>query len=917
MKHLPAFVCLAAFCLIEGFGCARDLRLNHMPQPMDITELDEHEGQPVDIAPWAYSWRADRAVQERPEAYFIPRRLERLDRVYRTAYAALPPSELKSIYYDMPDLLSPLPPAPTGQLQAALLWTGGLSKYQVELVWPDGVQQIPSQNAVEVRVYPTSYGWFGWTVDKILAGPELLPDHRTWTYRSDPMAKMDWAYSTRVDAATEMVAVFYDRPRAPSGAPCAVPDIRVTGPSAGNWKRMDVEIEWGFQAESKDSDFDGWLEPSVALFGPVTPLAENNGVRVKEGCRWQSRVTAGTARRGIFVPLLYAPDSRPGLDSRITVWSDNSGFTFRISDLEDGPILIPEHGAFVTRAGSGQTARQFAAELAARNLKSIRQMTREHREAASWEELMREVRLWTCPEGTIFAPFPAVEDPPMQVELPDRGWTDAWRAASFQLKGKHMWGGLAFEVARVAHEMDLVGLHAEADKVYEYFLQAPGAKPDGDYTDGDGALEYAASMRHDMGYSHDGTHASTGRLLFAMAERYFLTGDKDWFQRNRARLQAAADWIIRQRTLYMKDIPNRRDLHAAGLMPPCMLGDYAIPSCDWHWYYVDNALSLQGLQRFADALSEFDPEAGRKYHDEAKAFREDLRRAVNREAARAPVRLGRDGMFHSYIPRMAYAGGIPGPELGAPQFPDCDRFMGALPLAEPFAVLDASDTRITDTLDVMEEWGTSAGVVLEKEEARKSKGLPAEDAWFWNCFVILPKASHNANIYLLQDDIPSFLRFWMNSYASVVGADGKLWEHWHLGNYDPCGAPDNGTAGWFMENFRNLLVMEEGRSLWIARATPRAWLEQGKRILVRNAPTYFGPLSYETVSHVDNGEIAVSIEIPSRRPPDCVLLRVRHPRQKPIASVRVNDRAWNDFDRAREVVRLHDVHGTVNVVAIY
>ena len=48
-------------------------------------------GQPVDIAPWSYGWRADRAVQERAEAYFIPRRLERIDRVYRTAKEALPP----------------------------------------------------------------------------------------------------------------------------------------------------------------------------------------------------------------------------------------------------------------------------------------------------------------------------------------------------------------------------------------------------------------------------------------------------------------------------------------------------------------------------------------------------------------------------------------------------------------------------------------------------------------------------------------------------------------------------------------------------------------------------------------------------------------------------------------------------------
>jgi hypothetical protein len=278
-----------------------------------------------------------------------------------------------------------------------------------------------------------------------------------------------------------------------------------------------------------------------------------------------------------------------------------------------------------------------------------------------------------------------------------------------------------------------------------------------------------------MGYSHDGTHASTGRLLFAMAERYFLTGDREWFARNRARLQAAADWMIRQRTLYMKDTPGREHLMVVGLMPPCMLGDYAIPSCDWHWYYVDNALSLQGLQRFADVLMELDPPAGRKYREEAVAFHQDLRRAVDREAALSPVRLGRDGAFHSYLPRMAYARGLTGPELGAPQFPDCDRFMGALPLAEPFGVIAASDPRMVDTLEVMEEQGTAVAAVREREEARAKKGLPTNEAWFWHCFTILPKASHNANIYLLQDDVPNFLRFWMNAYASVVGADGKLW----------------------------------------------------------------------------------------------------------------------------------------------
>ncbi|MHB1456917.1 MAG: hypothetical protein ACYC0V_08395 [Armatimonadota bacterium] len=871
-----------------------------------------HVGQPVDIAPWTYAWRADLAVQSKPEAYFIPRRLDRLDKVYRTAYDALPPDQLKSIFYELPDLLKPLLPAPKNKLQAGLLWTGGLNDYRVELRWPSDAKTIPSPDAVEVRAYPTSWGWFGWVVDQILSKPVISDDGRTWTYKSDPTAKMDAAYNARVPAATEMVAVFYEKT---VGKP-VVPDIHIIGPSIGSWKKMDVEIEWGFLPGTEQKDIDARVEPYVAKIGPIAPLTNDRSTTITGKLRWESPAMGGE-RRGVVIPLLYAPDSTPGLDSRVTVWTAKSGFTFRISDLDKGPIFIPGQGVFITKSGSGQTGRRFAKELASKNLQSISQMGREHRETASWDELMQEVRLWTCPDGTAVPPLPKVPDSPMKVELSDQRWADAWRAASFQLQGEHMWGGLAFEVGRVAHDMDMIGLHKEADKVYEHFLKSPGAKSDGDYSDGKGALEWATTMRHDMGYSHDGTHASTGRLLFAMAERYFLTGDKEWFEKNRIRLQAAADWIIRQRTDYMKHIPNRKDLFVAGLMPPSMLGDYAIPTCDWHWYYIDNVLDLQGLQRFADALMVSDKKLGEKYQNEADAFRKDLKRVVEKDAALAPVRLGRDGTFSSFIPRMPYIRGLTGPEIGAPQFPDTDKFMGALPLAEPYAALNAGDYRMVDTLELMEEMGTSASAIKANEDARKLKGLPTDDAWFWTAFVILPKASHNANIYLLQDDIPNFLRFWMNSYASVVGADGKLWEHWHLGGYDVCTSPDNGTAGWFMENFRNMLVMEDGQSLWVARATPRAWLEQGKRIAIKDAPTCFGTLAYEIVSDVDNGKITATINIPNRNPLKSVIVRFRHPKSSPIKSVTVNGKPWKEFKPAKETIELKGLTGKAVVVASY
>lgn len=916
---------LMAMLAVANLCVAATSEPNSPALPAKSTGLDKLVGEPVDISPWAYAWRADRTVQERPEAAFIPRRLERMDQVYRTAFSELPQEKLKSIYYDMPDLLKPLPPKPAGRLLTGLLWTGGVAQYRVELVWPSGAEKIPSTEAVEVRVYPTSFGWFGWTVDKILSHPEISKDRQTWTYQSEPGGQMDWAFSGRVDAATEMVAVFIDSNLTRYWQP-VVPFIRVICPELGVWKRIDVEVEWGFQPGTEKTILDGCVDSYLAVTGHISPLPSDRGTRVKTGHQWQSRAT-GHSRRGIVVPMLCTAGSLPGLDSRLTVWTGSSGFTIRVSDLDNGPILIPEQGLFFTRVGSGHTARQYAAELKARNLKSVRRMVREHQEAASWEEVMREVRLSTCPPGTVLAPFPAVEDPPMQVELPDPGWTTAWRAASFQMKGKHMWGGLAVEVSRVAHQMDLVGLHEEADKVYQYFLQAPGAKSDGDYVDGQGALEWAKDMRHDMGYSHDGTHASTGGLLFAMMDRYFLTGDKEWFHTHRARLTAAADWIIRQRRLYLKDVPNRQDLFVAGLLPPAMLGDYAIPSSDWRWYYSDNAFALQGLQRFADVLNVVDPQAGERYSEEAAAFRQDLCRAAEKEASLSPVRLLRDGVYHRFIPAMVYARGLMcNLEFNAPQRPQTDVLVGSLPLAEPFAALAADDIRMTGTLDVMEEVGMSPHITAHVLTVNVMKPLrtplrctgEVEERWFWIGYGgSFPKASHNANLYLLQDDVPNFLRFWMNSYAALVGADGKLWEWGQLGKYTSCQHPDNGTAGWFMENFRNLLVMEEGRSLWVARATPRVWLEQGKKITIRNAPTYFGKVAYEIVSDVDHGKITAVIEMPARELPERLLVRFRHPHEALIKKVIVDGAPWNRFNPDKELIELTGRPGKVQVTAVY
>jgi hypothetical protein len=130
-------------------------------------------------------------------------------------------------------------------------------------------------------------------------------------------------------------------------------------------------------------------------------------------------------------------------------------------------------------------------------------------------------------------------------------------------------------------------------------------------------------------------------------------------------------------------------------------------------------------------------------------------------------------------------------------------------------------------------------------------------------------------------------------------------EHrWRWGQYF---GPPSTDGAWF-ELYRNMLLREkDDHTLILAQATPRAWLEDGKEIAVRNAPTWFGPLTYNVHSRAKSGSIAASFQLESDGLGTTVLLRLRRPAGKPIRSVTMNGKAWHDFDVNEEWIRIPNV----------
>jgi len=130
--------------------------------------------------------------------------------------------------------------------------------------------------------------------------------------------------------------------------------------------------------------------------------------------------------------------------------------------------------------------------------------------------------------------------------------------------------------------------------------------------------------------------------------------------------------------------------------------------------------------------------------------------------------------------------------------------------------------------------------------------------------------------------------------------------------------PQSTDGAWF-ELFRNMLLRElDDRTLLIAQATQRKWLANGQRIDVQRAPTYFGQVSFHIESQVQSGRIIATVEFAGQNRPQTLLVRFRHPEEKPIRSETVDGQDWKDFDTQKEWVRIaNPVRDRYSVVAIY
>jgi len=575
------------------------------------------------------------------------------------------------------------------------------------------------------------------------------------------------------------------------------------------------------------------------------------------------------------------------------------------------------------------TAKEFVAELKSRNLETIRQRVRSHEEQ-DWTGAVSILHGTDLPQ--IPSP-PAGLEPPMQVRVPSKELTAQWNLGYWHLTrhaerhpengrlwfNDHPYGILAAENYMIFLMLDLMGAHKEAEDGLDQWVSLPlehrteghhdwslPGKPSGLFTEGYGSMSFAVGPPGWGGHM-DAVHAfGPGSIGFALVEHLRLSGDTQWFKESAPRILENANWMIRQRKVNEAMVPGGERLWNKGLMPALQV----TPDSGglWMQFYECEAYYWLFLDRFANAYKTVDPVGAKRLQDEADDYRNDILRAVDRTIALSPVVPVRDGTYRSVIPFGCYVRGLStgawgwlrdgsGSHVGPLYW---ETVQSALPLVSPAALYSPLDVRVQGFLDVLED-----RLLLENPKVIIRLGEDVvEKKWFSTGWQYQGGLERTANVHLAAGDVGPFLRTWLNLYAiNILPHDEYVFNE-----HTTQGPPDKiYEEAAFLERFRNLLLWEDGNSLWIAKAAPRDWFAPGQTISVKNAPTHFGTVDYEI-----NGNQA-TLKIPEHAKLESVILRMRSPDGKPITSVKVNEKPWTVFDAGTETVVLRGLSGTVTV----
>ena len=431
----------------------------------------------------------------------------------------------------------------------------------------------------------------------------------------------------------------------------------------------------------------------------------------------------------------------------------------------------------------------------------------------------------------------------MKIDVPDELASTAWRLAFWHVKRRCIKEGDTYLISYLPVRVpagpgimeNFLGSGHAGGTCHDAIGLQPvvqGARPDGGtrhVLQQKGRLNVSGwDLNHGQGH---------GSMLYAMAQHYLLSGDRAWLAEHLANFKAAAEWIVRERKQWIEKVGP--DAWSAGLIPPCELGDYA----DWRSLYQTNVFFWRGMKHAALAIADVDPAAGARFLNEAEQYRLAIIQAVDRSVVLSPVVRVNDGTYRRYIPPQPYLRGLRWSNHESVWGGPCRRHLAGRRRRRRQPLHWACCPRMTrgwtrrstcseDSIYI-DNW--MVRMHAQQRQPNNPQSWFTMGGYYYQCGY-----SQSALAHLLRDDVPNYLRSMFNQYAVDVDPEKRYQFREHPNRTgEGNGGDKTFEVGAFLERMRSMLVLEEGNELWLARATPRTWLEQGKKIGVMGAAESF------------------------------------------------------------------------------
>ncbi len=879
------------------------------------------QGTAANIASSAYTYRADNGTESNPPESWI-------------ALAWFSAQPLNKVL----DIHSPA----IRRVLNSLLWEEIRRVQTVVLSWNDS-GEVPPVETLEITTLEkknTASSWWNnlISVQKSIK-PVLADDGKSVIYRFDS--------TTNINAVIVSV-------KNGNASELKVPDVQVYGEA--QWKTMDVEIEWAYNKENVKTDYSGYIEAYDGVISKLKAVDGDKVTKVNDKIKWSSP-GRGKKSRGITFQLNYIGSSikrniipyttqKEDVERTIiTLWTNVGNFSFLAADLENGPIYAKEYNVFIKKAGDPISAQQFINKTS--HLSTVREKIRKAEEQKTLHAIKGILKI----EEDSLPPFPQIPqgfDSKMTINIPDKILNNQWNITPWHLLrhskkdsitgrlvfNDYPYGVLAAETYLILAALDYMGLHQQAKDGYHQWLKLPtqpfvsigeiaGPKlgdnkrdkhfggsfqdrPTGNFSDGYGSFTLAEGVPGIAGHL-DGVHAyGPGCIGWAINEHYLLTRDNSWLNANVERIKANVEWMLRQRQFLKKMLPGGERLWGKGLQPALeATPDSQGMFMQWYW---SEAFYYATVARFVKLLEKVDKAGAAKLQVEVEQYKNDIIAAVDRSIALSPIVQTADSAYHSVIPFGCYMRGLGTGAWGWDRNGSVDHWgmltfetdLSSSPLISVAEIYNVQDKRMQGYLDVLED--------------RLLVNNPRTDTLSWQFTGWQHQVGIQKTIdaHLLGDDIPVFIRSFLNSYAVHIVPQKK----WVFNEHVYSGPPDKiFEDAAFAVRLRNMLLLEQGKDLWIGKGVPREWMLQGQTIAVNNAPTHFGELNYTITSDINNNRIVARINFNGDI--NTMYLRIRHPYASPIRKVMLNGKATKAFSAEKEIVELNNIGKEVVIECFY